>query len=924
MTFAVMSFIINQHLYNALLFRKTFEGFMWSFLVGNLCSSEMISAHSPRPHDSVVVPAPVKVAPVQIDVAEESNLTFNLSKESEATDIQSETSFDAAVGAAKSCESGSLFEGVDSAHARPRARARLFALRPGRRAKQPKNSSGTTGTGNIGTNVIQSMATSIHDREDESERSSDYLLDAVSYEESTGIVSELTPDQQDDDDVSTIEGDVLSVLPRLNGETTSLATIVTGSDADELSVLQASTQSEATPSTINQNDVYIQTGGDVYTELETQTGTLAWKNAIQEATQKFAGSTFVDAHNDWILKQLGNRDFYVGSVEYGWTKLNPVQVREKCKESYEKQVQVNGEIKSILNGLKDLRRNKEKGRRPPPQDKKHDDSPIIPTSNCILDGDMNPEPVNSSPPPEEKKGRRGILARITRHKSNEPLLTTGYKHEGGTLDKRDDNQATNDPAVVSRITKTPVKDSAIDGAGVVSPRLSKSKPRKKMPDEQMDSSEKEVDKRRTKESREPEMDEPIKIDDLKDEDGRYDIQVIASTISSDALGYISDVGELLSECNKDDKKTARTPRNEPATSSDDVQVDAREPVVPYEEFRVTKTESREALREKTALAKPTAKKRGFKNLFSRSKDQKTEEKHQIKPLEGDAKNDPEKVKKWIGDQAKAKRFQSKFFGSVWKRALLLRKGKQAENPEDILDDEYCIQEVFSEEDNKIEMEPPIFKVTETSTKPEATPAAKSPKKSQLRTVSFDTRTIDSENDKADNNVDTDTVSDSSFTDTDSENDGTTTFFEKNGMSFYDQLMFVLALDFEKAMSNFTDADDGSISNISTVSSIHSSGVSAKIPPPQTLLEFVERKIEEEELACPNFCTGGASPSNPKRGRRNDSDMVPWPSQTIAFETCNWNSCTTTCPNDIAYDPQSMRSMEDSETYFTAEPDSTCS
>ena len=103
-------------------------------------------------------------------------------------------------------------------------------------------------------------------------------------------------------------------------------------------------------STMDPSDVYIQEGNNRFMQVEGHPGTVAWKQAIQEATRKFKQSQFRDDHFRHVMKVLAgaDRDFYAGSIEYGWIKLNPMQIRAKCKEAYNKQIETDDEISSVF------------------------------------------------------------------------------------------------------------------------------------------------------------------------------------------------------------------------------------------------------------------------------------------------------------------------------------------------------------------------------------------------------------------------------------------------------------------------------------------------------------------------------------------------------------------------------------------------
>lgn len=61
--------------------------------------------------------------------------------------------------------------------------------------------------------------------------------------------------------------------------------------------------------------------------------TTTWIQAIQEATRKYNRFLFRRDHFQYD-GDPGEHDFYAGSLEYGWTKLNPMQeIQANCKEA---------------------------------------------------------------------------------------------------------------------------------------------------------------------------------------------------------------------------------------------------------------------------------------------------------------------------------------------------------------------------------------------------------------------------------------------------------------------------------------------------------------------------------------------------------------------------------------------------------------
>lgn len=103
-------------------------------------------------------------------------------------------------------------------------------------------------------------------------------------------------------------------------------------------------------STMDPMDVYIQVGTNKFTQVEGHPGTVAWRDAIQEAARKYNKSDFQDAHFRHIMKAINGKecDFYVGSLEHGWKKLLLSEIRAQTKEAYKRQLNTDEEINSIL------------------------------------------------------------------------------------------------------------------------------------------------------------------------------------------------------------------------------------------------------------------------------------------------------------------------------------------------------------------------------------------------------------------------------------------------------------------------------------------------------------------------------------------------------------------------------------------------
>jgi hypothetical protein len=169
---------------------------------------------------------------------------------------------------------------------------------------------------------------------------------------------------------------------------------------------------------------------DVYFEYETHSGTTAWRNTILEATQKFPGSQYSHRKHNWVIRNLEGSDFYTKDSS-SWQKVNSVEVKRRCKDFYEKQVHLHGEITNIKNGLKDLKKNHgdDNKKRQGSQDTASTDSskrqqvgPSDHTRSSVAETrDAGDTKQGQNSP--RRKGRLPVFSRIFRQKGKQASLS---------------------------------------------------------------------------------------------------------------------------------------------------------------------------------------------------------------------------------------------------------------------------------------------------------------------------------------------------------------------------------------------------------------------------------------------------------------------------------------------------------------------
>jgi hypothetical protein len=98
---------------------------------------------------------------------------------------------------------------------------------------------------------------------------------------------------------------------------------------------------------------------DVYFGLEGHPGTQAWRHAILEVTQKLPGNLYTQRKHDFAMRKLTGRKFFL-NVSSTWQQVNKVEVRDRCRAFFMKQLDLQKQISNLSKELHDLKREKVK------------------------------------------------------------------------------------------------------------------------------------------------------------------------------------------------------------------------------------------------------------------------------------------------------------------------------------------------------------------------------------------------------------------------------------------------------------------------------------------------------------------------------------------------------------------------------------
>ncbi len=430
MTVSVASFVVNQRLYNAMLFRRSFEGFILSFVLGNFCILETkeiventtelnVAEDADANREIEIKESPIKkkrswtakVKKTARWVSEKAKARLAAKRKKTRTDNAVVSSSrdkpnaieldDIEMGRIPVCAKthaadaivlrrcDSLFDGLDIVAPQEIEPSSPNNLQPSLNDATSKRRSKNANEGPVSTKERSSrlwLRTSAVTQD--SNLNYDVNESVVAEEDSVDEVpfDFIPKDRRHEKDCPKIEfidaeKAVSTNIHVTTSKTVNPPTMPFNVKADasahettdtslklnnDVAIPFSSQKKDDLPAVSNDDindsgssplgastDVYIQTG-EACTQVETHPGTVTWKSTIRDAVVEHRGSTFVDEHYSWIVSHLGQREFFVGSPEYGWKRLSPVQIRERCKEAYEMELVTNTENKLILKerGLK--------------------------------------------------------------------------------------------------------------------------------------------------------------------------------------------------------------------------------------------------------------------------------------------------------------------------------------------------------------------------------------------------------------------------------------------------------------------------------------------------------------------------------------------------------------------------------------------
>jgi hypothetical protein len=96
---------------------------------------------------------------------------------------------------------------------------------------------------------------------------------------------------------------------------------------------------------------------DVHIDIENHPGTIAWRNCISDALEKFPIKTYTFRKHNWVMKKMHGRQFFVKENGKSRRKLNRSEIKKRSRIVHEKQLDLRKQIAGILTDLKDLKKN---------------------------------------------------------------------------------------------------------------------------------------------------------------------------------------------------------------------------------------------------------------------------------------------------------------------------------------------------------------------------------------------------------------------------------------------------------------------------------------------------------------------------------------------------------------------------------------
>eukprot|EP00537_Pseudo-nitzschia_pungens_P008703 CAMPEP_0172361892 /NCGR_PEP_ID=MMETSP1060-20121228/5653_1 /TAXON_ID=37318 /ORGANISM="Pseudo-nitzschia pungens, Strain cf. cingulata" /LENGTH=1046 /DNA_ID=CAMNT_0013084285 /DNA_START=68 /DNA_END=3208 /DNA_ORIENTATION=+ len=96
---------------------------------------------------------------------------------------------------------------------------------------------------------------------------------------------------------------------------------------------------------------------DVHLDMENHPGTIKWRNIISESVQKFRMKSYTLRKHIWVMNKMHGKSFFIKQNGRRRRKLKRKEIKECCKAFHDKQLQLNSELSGILDDLKDLKKN---------------------------------------------------------------------------------------------------------------------------------------------------------------------------------------------------------------------------------------------------------------------------------------------------------------------------------------------------------------------------------------------------------------------------------------------------------------------------------------------------------------------------------------------------------------------------------------
>lgn len=370
MVLSTATTIFNQNFYNSLLFRRSFRDFVLSFVFGNLLVIQDKGAASVRatPNAGAYEASVSELVGVArsrgrgLDVLrprgeKESNSQRTLTKSNKGKDksVQSTNlpheSTDSATSSGNS---------IDDRTSPGRIVAKVLSRTQLR--NEGENSTVATSTSRSNPSGENSIIASEQD-EKESSNSSESIereknLSGMQTTHSN-LVSEESYSQHRLQHISTIFALGKESLAE-NASEENATIMQSPRDAPSISkqmANQMAIESLAKNEAVDDLSTDFLNPSDVHIDLDNHPGTVAWRNCISDAVEKFPVKSYTFRKHVWVMKKMNGRLFFVKEDGNQRRKLNRSEIKLRCKIFHERQIELRTQIAGILSDLKDLKKN---------------------------------------------------------------------------------------------------------------------------------------------------------------------------------------------------------------------------------------------------------------------------------------------------------------------------------------------------------------------------------------------------------------------------------------------------------------------------------------------------------------------------------------------------------------------------------------